>query len=106
MAIDSIDIADSVNSVEEALGQYNEVFQKVVLLGIWEDQTKFCEDQKFKDVEAWLSTRNNWEFHEGVRKNRVPNTGLWFVDHTKFRGWSSGAYKLLICHGLGMLFMV
>ena len=102
--LESTDIADSATSVQNALQQYNVTLQNLVAVQSLKDQTESNLKQKKDDVKKWLSSTNNWEAHRKQRENRVPNTGLWFVNQREFRDWINGIDQVLIGHGDGMFF--
>src|SRR5437762_2010200 len=101
-SIDSTDIADSAKSVQDAIQLYNDFLQSVGLVQILENQRKLEIQEKTENIAKWLSLNNNWDFHDMIRKQRVPNTGFWFMEDTKFRNWIDGTCQVLISHGRGM----
>ena len=101
-SIASTDFADSAKSVQDAIQLYNESLQSVALVQILENQKKTEVQEKTDKIAEWLSLNNNWYFHDTIRKQRVPNTGFWFVEDPKFRNWVDGACQVLICHGRGV----
>ena len=61
-------------------------------------------EQEAKDILEWLYPGSFAERHQYLKSQRVDNTGLWFIENTKFNEWVSGNdHPLLYCPGIGTL---
>ena len=59
-------------------------------------------DDRMDKVLEWLSPGNLSRTHQVLAKERVDNSGHWFLASQKFQYWASGeGYEFLFCPGRG-----
>ena len=59
-----------------------------------------------EEVLKWLSPENLSATHQILVRERVDNSGLWFLDSQKFRHWVNGeSHQFLFCPGRGKKYL-
>jgi len=53
----------------------------------------------------WISEDDFWSRHETVSKERVENSGTWFLQSDAYKNWFNGTASNLLCYqGIRKLF--
>lgn len=62
---------------------------------------KEIEEAEFFELLAWLSPVPFMRDHETVKRNRLPNSGKWLLQHPAYVTWrSSSSSSILLLHGI------
>jgi hypothetical protein len=58
--------------------------------------------QKEKDILRWLWTGDVEEKHRMLKKDRVQDSGRWFLETVEYNDWVGDGSSALICPGIGI----
>lgn len=92
--------ADSKKKIESAIRTYSESMGYLTAT-MTAELLRHDKDERREKIINWIWKGDFSTKHKMLHENRVPHTGIWFLETAAFMDWRNGTgSKILICTGI------
>jgi hypothetical protein len=98
--LESKEYVDSKKKIESAIKVYSESMGYLTAT-MSAELLRHEKDERREKIINWIWKEDYSQKHKMLHENRVPHTGIWFLETAAYKDWRNGTgSKILICTGI------